>query len=504
MHSLCRRSIACLVVCCCGLLHACTSWLRFLTFVPSLQALSCCAIMPSKAATDCAACGAELEVIGCEDCDARLKGKGTCLGLCAGCLIADVCADFGEQMAESKSFRCKACMKAKERLRQEEIFQKLKGPDPERILKTVAGKFPWALEIAKASPEELLEALQFLKRKLSGHRTVAALAESLANSNAQAALLIQQLGRGLTEGIAEDSMTTRVLRTFVKNQCPVVKYKALLLPPSGSLYKTIRHFQDMLKVEDKLVVALAQERLFLCEWAETHFRPQPSDKQRKRGDFPEVPEIALRILRATFKSLSAKVKNAALRDEDANLMVKVLYADHFEWAHSQILMKMAESGRGAQVPRAEPWHMQASEGRAPGESFAKGGKKGSKKRGPEVPSGSYRSSGSPQTARARRTDAEGKVTIVVGDKQLTIDKTVDRLIDAAKMRPPVEVVKEMFATSPDSTRLLFTVACRNCFLAGNGLAAHSFGECKALGNKCVMHCPKCRTGVHWIFDCKEP
>ena len=155
------------------------------------------------------------------------------------------------------------------------MFQKLKGPTPEDILKMVAKKFPWALEISKARPEELLDALQFLKRKLSGHRTVQALAESLSNNNAQAALLIQQLGHNLSNKTADDSMTTKILRTFVKNQCPAIKFKALLLPPAGNIYKATRHFQDMLKVEDKLVVALAQERLFLCEWAESHFRPNP-------------------------------------------------------------------------------------------------------------------------------------------------------------------------------------------------------------------------------------
>ena len=86
-----------------------------------------------------------------------------------------------------------------------------------------------------------------------------ALAESLAHNNAQAAMLMQPLGHNLKDGKEDDSMTTRVLRTFVKNQCPPIKYKSLLLPPTGSIYKTTRHFQDMLKVEDKLVVALAKD-----------------------------------------------------------------------------------------------------------------------------------------------------------------------------------------------------------------------------------------------------
>ena len=117
-------------------------------------------------------------------------------------------------------------------------------------------------------------------------------------------------------------MTTCGLRTFVTNQCPVVKHKTLLEPLGGSIYKATRHFQDILKVEDVLVVALVQHRLFRCEWAESNFRPQANGKQKKSGDFPEVPDMALQILRLTFKSLSNKVKNAAMPDEEANLMVK--------------------------------------------------------------------------------------------------------------------------------------------------------------------------------------
>jgi hypothetical protein len=50
---------------------------------------------------------------------------------------------------------------------------------------------PGSARSSAAAPEDQLDALGFLKRKLSGHRTVQALAESLANSDTQAALLMQ-------------------------------------------------------------------------------------------------------------------------------------------------------------------------------------------------------------------------------------------------------------------------------------------------------------------------
>ena len=201
----------------------------------------------TKAASDCASCGQADNLKSCSVCEQRLKQKGTANALCETCLSNEQSLNFFGiviKKDDTTEYRCRPCVAFLERKEQEQIFQKLKGPDPEQILRTVTKKYPWALTIAKASPEEHLDALQFLKRKLSGHRTVHALAESLANNNAQAALLIQQLGKGLSEASQDDSMVTRVLRTFVKNQCPAIKYKSLLHPPGGSIYKATRHFQD--------------------------------------------------------------------------------------------------------------------------------------------------------------------------------------------------------------------------------------------------------------------
>ena len=115
----------------------------------------------------------------------------------------------------------------------------------------------------------------------------------------------------------------------------------------------------MLKVEDKLVVALAKERIFLCEWVETQFRPQPTEKQRKKGEFPEVPEQALKLLRLTFKSLSNSIKNSAMRDEDSNLMVKAWYSEHFDWANAMTTIQsptsLVTAGSASFSQQFVPW-----------------------------------------------------------------------------------------------------------------------------------------------------
>ena len=292
--------------------------------------------MPCKAAADCRNCGAEQHLIQCHVCSDRLKEKGTSLALCKTCIEnPTTLAAHGKRVKEGDSvhLHCSSCVAYLERLEQEKLFQRLKGPDPDQILRIVTQKFPWALTIANATPEDQLEALQFLKRQLSGHRTVQALAETLAASNHNAALLIHQLGSTIASG-SSDSINNKVLRTFVKKQCPTIKYKTLLMPPGGSIYKATRHFQDMLKVEDPLVAAMAEERLFLIERFEAMYRPQTSSRKRKVSEREEMPEAALHLLRSTFKSISNKIKSAASIDDEANTMLRMWYSDHLDWAQT--------------------------------------------------------------------------------------------------------------------------------------------------------------------------
>ena len=49
--------------------------------------------------------------------------------------------------------------------------------------------------------------------------------------------------------------------------------------------------------------------------------------------------------------------------------------------------------------------------------------------------------------------------------------------------------------------------CRNCIMAGKGVVTHTFAQCRAAGNACVLPCPKCvQAGrlqdiYHWLQDC---
>ena len=282
------------------------------------------------------------------------------------------------------------------------------------------------------------------------------------------------LGNGPQANIA-----SRALRTFVKNSCPSIKYKSLLLPPNGSIHKANRHFQEMLRVEDQLVVALAQERIFLCEWAENHFRPIASEKQRRKGEVLEVPEFALHILRCTFKSLSTKIKQAASKDEDSEILIKAWYSDHINWATTWAIMGQSCGPRAKEQPLALTAH---GEPRQPERAAAANkGKRGKGKDGGkgigEQPN---------KAPRLEQGDTNGTPSF----NELASSRMVGQ-----------EIISKMYDLYPSETRAFWKENCRNCFAAGKGRMSHSFYDCQKMGNPGVLRCLKCRAGNHWISEC---
>ena len=459
--------------------------------------------MPTTAATDCMGCGKTAELLHCDKCALRLKGAGTGLALCTPCVNnADDLTSFGKQIDPAiPGFTCNACVKYLARIEQEKLFQNLQGPSTEKILRTVADNFPWAMEIAKASSEELLDALHFVKRKLSGHRTVSAIAANLSQTNSHAALLIQQMGANLANngGSKQNELTDRALRTFVKNQCPVVKYKSLLHPPDGSIYKATSHFRDMTRVEDNLVAALAKERLFLCEYMDAKYRPAPSEKQRKLGVFPELPDFALRILRCTLKSLSMKIKNAAAQNANADLMAKAWYSEHFAWATNWSVMQIV-----AQVPSASSSYQSQS---SPSNLLAitpNGENIFTKGKGKEAKGKNQRAHilGSTEDFHQNRPNKVPKMNPPPGgNTQPESKQDFDKLINATTSKPNHQVIAESFKLFPGIAVGFWRENCRNCFVAGSGLLTHTLFQCQQNNTKCVLPCTKCRNGTHWATQC---
>ena len=73
-----------------------------------------------------------------------MNDKGTASALCGNCLNApSICGLFGKKLTQATetTYQCRACSGFLQRKEQEQLFQKLKGPEPEKILQMVASKF---------------------------------------------------------------------------------------------------------------------------------------------------------------------------------------------------------------------------------------------------------------------------------------------------------------------------------------------------------------------------
>ena len=459
------------------------------------QDLSTQLVSSTIQASTCAACGTSSGLLQCSSCSTRLNNVGTRQALCKPCVSKpEEVSSFGSALVDPDDssdiigFVCSPCSRYIKRKQQEKVFETLKGPSAESILRTISGRFPWAIEIQQASSSDLLEALQFCKRKLSGMRTIEALAENLANENTHAALLLQHMGASVTGN--NDSIANKALKTFVKNQCPAVKYKTLLLPPTGSLLKAQRHFSDMLKVEDSLVVALANERLFLCSYFENQYLPLQSEQQRKKGITPDVPDFALHLLRATLKSLSTGIKASARKDSESDILVKTFYQDHITWASNWATMSMLKPVENLKSGYT-PTHFQ--QGKGNGKGAKDWGKDFSKERSfrrDDKPN--YSQEPQSKAPRFSAPSASMKVQVQPGHEAL-----LKHLQQASNHQQAISLG---FNNFPESGKF-WQEWCRNCYSGGKGLLKHSLPECQKLKNECFIRCIKCKQGNHWASEC---
>ena len=189
------------------------------------------------------------------------------------------------------------------------------------------------------------------------------------------------------------------------------------------------------------------------------------------------------MLRCILKSLSLKIKNAATKDQESELMVKAWYAEHISWASGWAMMSIfpqvaSQSSGPAHVSRAitanSGSHMQTAKG---------SGKKGKDK--------------DSSKGAKRESDAPGPAF-----KSPRLDNSTPSFAELTRSNDEKQsVVDKMFKLHPEESRTYWREYCRNCFLAGKGNVKHSFFDCQKMGNPCVMRCAKCKQGNHWISQC---
>ena len=452
----------------------------------------------TKPASDCGNCGADTNLTSCSTCSLRFQNKGTSQGICAQCITA-----LGAVLPEGK-YTCAPCKDFLKKKKQEALLVKLAPSDPRDLLRTASQDQSWVFVIAQASPEAIAEGIKTLKRKLNGHKTVASLAESLSTNDPQAGLVLGQLAASFTDA-SKEKLATNVLTAFVNSKCATTKFKTLLLPPSGSLHVCIRHLQDLLGMEDPLVVALAEERIWICRFFETYYRPPLNAVQKKKGEVFDLPLPALQLLRATFKSMSHKAKCAAqLCDSDLHLF-KALYGEHMDWGSRFLSFhESASPYAAAAIPNrslqnnwaggpydhavVQSFPQPPPDFYRPDKNMGKKGAKGDGKGKADYSGGAKRFAGS--------------VSVVVGQKQVQVSDRFrnDILIELKQSRPNIDKLRKHH---PEEVKIFFNTACPNCFVSGKGLKDHLIGTCAKSGAKCNLLCIHCGKGNHWFKDCQD-
>ena len=63
------------------------------------------------------------------------------------------------------------------------------------------------------------------------------------------------------------------------------------------------------------------------------------------------------------------------------------------------------------------------------------------------------------------------------------------------------IYKQHLGTHDKVFKDVFKRVCRNCWTAGRGTFVHTYTECMAAGNDCVLQCPTCKEGKHWASRC---
>ena len=298
--------------------------------------------MAVQDASNCQACGATSNLVHCEACKSRLS-QGMAVGVCLQCrqdprkmeAVGRIQASGSTNAAQ---LLCNLCI-VHERQKQEDLLiQTVGGPTPTDLLRSIAASRSWFLVLSRATPEAKLSALGKLKRQIDFTTTERELANGLAAKDPMTALFMT----GLNNAATAHETCTRAMEVYVNARVPTIKYKTLLLPPTGGMDRARRHFAECMASPDPLVAALAAERDFLCSWFEKQSTPIP--KKVGKHTMPlEVPLHALITLRHVFKSLSQRIKKASARAESDLMLIRAWYSDHIMLANSMAQQSLADA-----------------------------------------------------------------------------------------------------------------------------------------------------------------
>ena len=264
----------------------------------------------------CNGCALAANLNQCGVCSRRLNNSGFKVAACNACKAdEDKMSLLGEFLQrapagggpEVETFVCNFCLKFERQERDSALTTAVAGPSPQQVLRTLATHTPWFLDLQRATPQQKLEGLIQIKRRIDS--SGGDLAEHIAANDPIAALAYQSYNSNPTDPRAKTTMNAIVMK-----HAPHFKYKDLLLPLSGSLARARQHFGDLMAMDNTVVKALAAERDYLCVFFERQLVP-PRKRGGRNTAMLEPPLHMSVALRFVFKQLSIRIKKESARDE---------------------------------------------------------------------------------------------------------------------------------------------------------------------------------------------
>ena len=359
---------------------------------------------------------------------------------------------------------------------------------PDAVASTAVDVCPWVITLHKATAEELRTALQYIKRHRAPHDDLLAESQLVGEGggNAGAALLVMQARsvQGTAPGSASDQFAVRTLEKMKLSNAPHMKYKQLFLEAASTLDSARAYFRRIATESDRpLVVAMAREREFLCEQAEVLFKPyQPV----LRNVLPVAPvRLGLVVMYSLMRTMSRRIKDPNRAETKKLLVFDALYGVHFKYAledASALLRELPAAVARQQPPRQEP-----ARSRSP-RTFDSRKKAGAKAK---------------QQAR-QPMQAPPPVPVVAAPPKQPMVAPHHKPGPVKDEAPRLTALQER-AIERLQSRPALGKSCLNCYVrTGTKGEAHSFADCRSLGNPCLVPCRNCGPHIfHYMADCPK-
>ena len=429
----------------------------------------------------------------CADCPTRSVKANTHSVICSTC-IADGYTnvvgplDFNATPISMSCYKCKRHANLKY---QDAVITAVRARcSPEVIGALALDRCPWMAQLRQATPEELRLALRYLKRHRAPHED--RLDESLwtgkdgPNLGTTMAVLAAASVSNAPPTPAQKT-AGQCVEALRMNNAPHMTYRKLFLSAGANIDTATAYFARVAAESNRpLTAALAQERVFLRKVHRALFSPYLSNNKNRPP--PDMAAEGMAHLYDLCRTMSRMIKDAS-RQESEDLQV-------FEACYGYL---MKYSLKAPKQPVAVK-----SRSRSP----ARGGGGGRRNR-PNRPRGGGQPTSAPTTPPVQLPPPKRRSRSPRRDGRPAPHKQ-----GAAK--PPFPHVKAEFGALTAEQELALDRlkkvpqalrdkrACINCFVRTGKIGeAHSFLECKSLGNPCLVPCKFCLPGpiFHYRADC---